>query len=204
MIFIKYKKNLVIFILYMIIIFLLLLLCVKLFYKEEKIINNDIKTSLISFDDKLNKINVKYPRFKNDRINSVITNVIYNYIKDFKKNNKKKHLYIDYNLYYIDKYVNIVFNIDNSLSNIKYKNILINLDNNSISYISDLFNEDELKDKINNLVYYKYSSDIYNEINNKSINNFTYIISDNRIIVYFNNININIDYIPYVSFNISN
>lgn len=180
-------------------LFLCLLVSVKLFYKEPVEIDDSVVTSKIEYNDDITSIYVEYPRFKNDNINSIITSILYSYIKEFKESNENKVLDITYSLYFKDDFVNVMFHIENTLNNIKNKNILINLKENKISYITNLYNEEELRNEIYDLVYNKYSEDIYNKIKNESINNFTYIISEDQIDVYFNNIDFeNIDYIPYV------
>ncbi len=188
-------------------ILLLILLVVKNLFNNESYNErfNQISTSTIKSEDKLTTIYVEYPRFnKNDEINKIITDMIYSYIKEFKNDNSTKSLDITYKTYYINNFINIVFHIENTLSNIKYKNIIIDLDNSKVSYISSLYDKDYLENEIKKLVYNKYQTEIYNKISNENINNFTYIISDESIEVYFNNIDWeNIDYIPYIIINLS-
>lgn len=181
---------------------LLVLLVLKNFFYKKSINNeyNQVITSLIKSEGEATNINVEYPRFNdNDKVNKIITDLIYNYVKEFKSEIGNKSLIISYNTYYIKDFVNITFYIQNSLSNIKYKNIIIDLKNNKLSYISSIYNKEYLKSEISKEVYYKYPNEIYNIIRNENINNFTYVLSDEYIEVYFNNIDFdNINYIPYI------
>ena len=111
---------------------------------------------------------------------------------------------MSYKLYYFEDYVNITFNIENTIDKAKNKNILINLKNKELSYITNLYDKDYLEQEINELVYYKYSSDIYDKIKETNINNNTYILDKDKIEVYFNNINFkDLDYIPYVTISLT-
>ena len=195
------KDRFVKYLISIILLFTVLFVIVKIFYKEKIESYDFVQTSTITFDDENTHISVDYPRFDNDEINKIVTNIIYNYTKDFRNNEtSKKSLEITYKLYYLKNFVNITFNIENSLNDIKNKNILIDLKNKKLSYISSVYDEEYLTNEINNLVYYKYSSDIYDKVKSSTINNFTYLIDDNKIDVYFNNIEFkDIDYIPYVS-----
>ena len=191
----QYSKRTVVFLMSVLIVFAILFVSVKLFYKENETVIEESNSSLIEYKDDNTSIHVEYP----DDINKIITNLIYTYVRDFKSNDKKKVLDITYELYNYKDFTNVVFHIENTLNDIKYKNIIINNKTNSIDYISSLFDKDYLYSEINELVFYKYSSDIYSQIRNENINNFTYIIDDNKIVVYFNNVEFNnIDFIPYV------
>ena len=195
-----YIKTLLKYGIYICIVFLIFLMVKALFEKEETSYVENVITSTISHNDDDTNIYVEYPRFQNDDINKIITNSLYSYIRDFKDNSIKKELNITYNLYYLNEYVNITFNIENSLSNIKNKNILINLNKNTLAYITNIYDEEKLSNEIYNLVYHKYSNEIYQKVKSSTINNFTYLISEDKIDVYFNNIEFeNIDYIPYVT-----
>lgn len=205
MIILNYKNILYKYFLCISAVLVTLFLIVNVFYKEPIKETNDINTSLIEYKDEQTEINVEYPRFKSDKINKIITDIIYDYVKEFKNNTKpNKSLIISYKLYYIENYVNITFNIENTISKVKNKNILINLKEQKLSYITNLYDKEYLEDEINELVYYKYSEEIYNKIKESNINNNTYIIDKNKIEVYFNTIDFkNIDYIPYVVINLT-
>lgn len=200
MIILNYKNQLYRYFLYISALLVTLFIIVNVFYKEPSKNLKDVKTSTITYKDELTEVNVEYPRFKDDNINKLITDIIYDYVKEFKKfDTIQKTLLMNYKLYYFDDYVNITFNIENTLEKAKNKNILLNLKKKEISYISNIYDKEYLENEINEIVYYKYQTDIYEKIKESNINNNTYIIDDNKIEVYFNNINFeNLDYIPYI------
>ena len=196
----RYKEAIITYSSCMVIVFLFLFVCVKMFYKESNTISNDITTSTINYEDNLTSIYVEYPRFKNDKINGIISDILYSYIRDFRKSDGNKVLDMSYKLYNVKNYVNITFYIENSLNNEKYKNILIDTDKKELAYITNLYDEENLKNEIFDLVYHKYSTDIYKLIKESTINNFTYIINDEKIDVYFNNIDFqDLNYVPFVT-----
>lgn len=195
------KINICKFIIYISILFIILFVATKLLGTGKTINNNNVTTSIISDNNENYTIYVEYPRFNSDKINSIITNIIYSYIKEFKNNKDNiKVLDITYDLYYFKDYVNITFHLENTLTNIKNLNILIDLKNEKMEYISNIYDQDYLKQNILDLVYKKYSNEIYEAIKSDTINNFTYIISDENIDIYFNNLKLqDIDYIPFVT-----
>lgn len=205
MIILNYKNQLYKYFIYISALLVSLFVIVNVFYKEPTKDIKQVKTSLIEYKDETTEINVEYPRFKDDKINKLTTDILYDYIKEFKKfTTIKKSLIMTYKLYYFDDYVNITFNIENTIDKAKNKNILINLKNEEISYITNLYDKDYLEQEINELVYYKYSTDIYERIKETNINNNTYILDENKIEVYFNNINFkDLDYIPYVTISLN-
>lgn len=205
MIILNYKNQLYKYFIYISALLVSLFVIVNVFYKEPTKDIKQVKTSLIEYNDETTEINVEYPRFKDDKINKLTTDILYDYIKEFKKfTTIKKSLIMTYKLYYFDDYVNITFNIENTIDKAKNKNILINLKNEEISYITNLYDKDYLEQEINELVYYKYSTDIYERIKETNINNNTYILDENKIEVYFNNINFkDLDYIPYVTISLN-
>lgn len=200
----KSYKPIVTYFCYIIVLFFILLLIVNNINIKTNDNVDNIKTSTIKYNDEYTDINVNYPRFKSDNLNAIITKIIYNYIKEFKSfDTIKKALEIDYNIYYIDNYVNITFDIENTINSVNKKNILIDIKNEKLSYISDLYDKNYLENEINSLVFHKYQYDIYEKIKNSNINNHTYEISDKKIVVYFNDISFNeIDYIPSVEINL--
>ena len=205
MIILNYKNQLYRYFIYISALLVSLFVVVNVFYKEPIKDVKEVKNSLIEYTDDTTEINVEYPRFKDDKINKITTDILYDYIKEFKKfTTINKSLIMSYKLYYFDEYVNITFNIENTIDKAKNKNILINLDKKELSYISNIYDKEYLEQEINELVYYKYSTDIYNIIKETNINNNTYIIDKNKIEVYFNNIKFEgIDYIPYVTIPLS-
>lgn len=200
MIILKYKNELFKFFIYIFALLVTIFILSNILIKDNITSPTNVEKTIIQSDEDGTKVYVEYPRFKNDEVNSIVTDYLYSYIKDFKSNEKKdKVLDITYQLYYIDEFVNITFHIENTLNNIKNKNILIDLNNSKLAYITQIYDEEYLKTEINDLVYYKYSSEIYEKIQNSTINNFTYILSESKIEVYFNDIKFdNIDYIPYI------
>jgi len=201
-----YKEKIIKFIICINILLLVLLVLKNLFFKESNDIEyNSITTSLIKTESETTNIYVEYPRFNgNDEVNKIVTDILYNYIKDFKNHEDIKSLDITYKTYFIEDYVNITFHIENTLNKIKTKNIIINLKTNQLSYITSLFDKDYLENEIDKLVYDKYYTEVYNRILNENINNYTYLISDDEIEVYFNNLDWeDFDYIPYVTINLN-
>ena len=165
MILLNYKNNFIKYIIYMSAVFISLFVIVNVCSKYEQKKDENVISSYITYTDELTEINVSYPRFKEDKINKIVSENIYSYVKDFKSYDKlNKSLNIDYDLYYFDNYLNIVYNIENSLTKIKNKNILIDLKNKKLAYISNLYDKDYLTDEINNIVYSKYSNNIYEKI----------------------------------------
>ncbi len=142
------------------------------------------------------------PKYKDTTLNKIVTDWLYRYIKDFKENsaNNKSSLEINYTLYNINNYSNIFFDISNSLNEKdKRKSILINLKDKKLSLITELYNEEELREKID-IVNKKYSSEISNKILTADINTFNYLILEDEFIVYFDNIYYgNISYDPLLN-----
>ena len=201
MIVLKYKNSFVKFLFYNLIMFLVLFIIVNLFDVTKKEEVPLVEKSIIqNYDDNYN-IYVEYPRFHDDKIDTIITDLIYSYVKEFKyEQNNSRSLDMTYELYYFDDYVNIVFHIENTNNIIKNKNILINLNKKELSYITSIYDKEYLNTKIDELVYHKYSTEIYDSIKDSSINNHTYILNEDEIVIYFNDVKFdNIDYIPYIN-----
>ena len=187
MLLLKYRNLIIKFIICSIALIVVFLILSKVFYKKPNDIKKNIITSSIEYTDDKTSINVKYPRFNSDKINKIITDYLYSYIKDFRNNKKNKSLIMKYSLYYINDVVNIQFNIDNSLNNVKYYNMFIDLKKESITYISSIFDEEYLKNDIYHEIIKKYSKDFYNKLSKYTVNNYTYIFNNNYLVVYFNN-----------------
>lgn len=205
MMLLNYKNNFIKYIIYMSAVFISLFVIVNVYSKYEPKKDEDVVPSFITYTDELTEINVSYPRFKDDKLNKIVSENIYSYVKDFKSYDKlNKNLNIDYDLYYFDNYLNIVFNIENTLTKIKNKNILIDLKNKKLAYISNLYDKDYLTNEINDIVYSKYSNDIYEKIKLSNIDNHTYVIDNNKIDVYFNDIlDKDINYVPKITIKLS-
>lgn len=205
MILLNYKNNFFKFFIYISALLISLFIIVTVFDKHVDNKNNNVTKSVLEFKDETTSVYVEYPRFKSDKITNIVTNIIYPYVREFRDREENKVLDMTYNLYYFDDYVNITFHIENTLNKIKNKNILINLKKEKVDYITTIYDQDYLSNEIKELVYYKYSSDIYNKIKDSVINNFTYVMNDTKLDIYFNNIEFdNLDYIPYVSIVIDN
>lgn len=200
MILIKYKANIITYIFSCVVLIVLMLFLSKIFYvKKEALAFNEVLVSKIEFKENNTSIYVEYPRFnENDEINQLISDDIYKYIRSFKSQEGIKTLHIKYKLFDIEDYINIQYYIDNSLSPVKYRNLLLNLNDNRIENITSLYDEDLFSHRLYSLVAENYDSDIYSEVLNKNINDFTYIYDEDNLFVYFNNIR----EIPYVAINI--
>ena len=99
MIILNYKNQLYKYFLYISVVLVSLFIIVNVFYKEPVKDLKDVKTSIITYKDEITEVNVEYPRFKDDKINKLITNIIYDYVKEFKKfDTIKKSLIMDYKL----------------------------------------------------------------------------------------------------------
>ncbi len=196
MIIFDYKERVVKFIFCSILLIIVMLMLSKVFYVEEnKLEYNEVVTSRINYKDDTTSIYAEYPRFNgNDEINKIISDNLYKYIREFKEYEASKALDITYNLFYIDNFVNIQYHIENTLNNIKNKNIFLDLNNNSISYITSIYDEDKFSNELYNEVNNKYD-DLYKKIEKTTINNFTYIYDEDKLNVYFNDI----EDIPYIS-----
>lgn len=189
MILLKYKELFIKYVFCSILLVVVMMVLSKVFYKKPVMDSSNLYfTSNINYLDDKTKIDVEYPRFYNDKINKIITDNLYSYIKEFKTHDINKTLEIKYDLYHINNYVNIQYKIFNSIDNIKRDNILLDLNNSSIAYIGSIYDEEYLKNEIYTYVNNKYSKDIYDKVISETINNYTYILSDDSMEVYFNNI----------------
>ncbi len=180
-------------------------------YNFEYIKNNNDKLEkrLISAESNNYKMLVYYPKFHNTKIDNIIADYVYDYIKGFKEEAKKQEytaiLIINYNISFIGDYLNIYFNVFNNLNyNDKNKSILINTKEYKIARITDLYGEAVIKNKIDKTIKSKYSTSIYNKINNMDINTFDYNINGDVVTVYLDNIIFtDVSYIPTATFSIT-
>ena len=102
MILLNYRDRLFRFFIYISIVFITLFLITTFANINSNKIERDVTPSSIIFNNKNTQINVEYPRYKNDRINKIITDNIYNYVKVFKENKENKVLNITYDIYNFD------------------------------------------------------------------------------------------------------
>ena len=194
------KNQIIRYLIYISVLLIILYLIVNVFSSETIKFKSSIVSSNIKFNDENTSINVTYPRFKDDRVDKIISDYIYEYVKEFKQIEDIKTLNIDYEIFYKDNYANIVFYINDSTNNIKYKNILIDLNTKNLSYITYIYDKEYLENNINEIAYYKYSKEIYNLIKVSNVNNHTYLFNDEKIDIYFNDIDLkDISYIPSVT-----
>lgn len=169
--------------------------------------NNTYEKRDIIDETEYYNINVKYPKFNNSKINKIISDYIFNYIKEFKKGIKDNSgsintLEINYNISFIDNFLNIFFKINNSIDkNNNTKNILINLKNYKISSIIELYDEELLINKIYSAVVKKYPAFISNKIVQTNVKIFNYDINNDLITVFFNKsmFDKELTYIPYIT-----
>lgn len=175
-------------------------------YDAFKYDNSTYEKREIIDKNKYYDIKVQYPKFTNTRINKIISDYVFDYVKDFKGNAKindtlMNTLIINYNLSFLNNHLNIFFKINNSLDlKNNTKSILISLEDYKLSTITEVYEEEFLKNKINTNVFKKYPLFISNKILESDINSFNYDINNDLITVYFNNIEFdNIDYKPYIT-----
>lgn len=141
--------------------------------------NKDKKFSYIKIG---NYIEVYYPLFDSDKINNIIQEDIYKYVRGFKKDREADDfLMINYEICYKDEFANVVYHINNKY----YRNIIIDLKREKRSYITNVFDKEFLFNQIKTISFYKYDTSLYNKIINNNINNFTYLIYIDKLIVYF-------------------
>ena len=112
MILLNYKDNLFKYFIYISIVFVTLFVITTFINLDSNKNNNEVEMSNIVFNNETTQINVEYPRYKNDKINKIITDSVYNYVKTFKESKENKVLNVTYNIYNFDNYSNIVFYID--------------------------------------------------------------------------------------------
>lgn len=142
-------------------------------------------------------INIKYPFTSKDNIDNKINEFINNLINK-SKNEVMNSLDINYDIYNIDKYNYIVFNISSSIDDdMIYQSYLIDKDN--INNYSNIFDLEKLKEKVLELANKKYSTTIVDNINKLDFNNLNYLINNSEIIIYFYELKTSkISYVPYI------
>ena len=87
MILLNYKDNLFKYFIYISIVFVTLFVITTFINLDSNKNNNEVEMSNIVFNNETTQINVEYPRYKNDKINKIITDSVYNYVKTFKESN---------------------------------------------------------------------------------------------------------------------
>ncbi len=189
---INIKSSIIKFMLYILLIFSLLFFIKTYFsYSESKTVNNSdtIYKNLLEDTTEKYYYKVYYPKFNNPVINETIKNYIYPKVKKFKRETKKhtnqQSLIINYELYFKNNYVNIFFNIKNSIEPKDIaKSITIDLNTYEVVTIDKIFDENYLKNNILESVFKKYNTEIYNEVTKDTIKGFNYKISEKSITVF--------------------
>lgn len=205
------QKDIVKYLMCSLFVFALLFIARLIFVKEDALtlqpdriyIKNNIYTET---ENEL--IDVDYPKFKDEKVNQVITNWVYRYIKEFKENSKDKEsnkLEINYSLYFKDNYVNILFDINNSLKPKDiYKSMLINLPKATLSDITEVYDKAEIEKELL-LVSKKYPSFVSQVILQQDINNFDYLVGEDGYAIFFTNLTYEkeISYTPELKINLN-
>lgn len=172
--------------------------------------NTVIKTKDYYENEKEFNINVLYPKFINMKIDAYSRLYVSNYIKEFKKriDTEKEYLRIDYKVSFLKDNLIINLSIDDT-TNPKIKNKSFIVDTRSGNKIKNIdflkkqeISEYLVKDKLNK----KYSKSVNEELQKMDIDdaNVSITIINNKIIVTFNDIKQEINYVPYVEFNMKN
>lgn len=172
--------------------------------------NTVIKTKDYYENEKEFNINVLYPKFINMKIDAYPRLYVSNYIKEFKKraDTEKEYLRIDYKVSFLKDNLIINLSIDDT-TNPKIKNKSFIVDTRSGNKIKNIdflkkqeISEYLVKDKLNK----KYSKSVNEELQKTDIDDTSVSVSivNNKIIVTFNDIKQEINYVPYVEFNMKN
>ena len=157
----KLKRNLIIL---FSLAFVILAFCLLLSPKEnDKKTQNTIKKGLedkeIVLETENYTINIDYPLYNVEDIDKVIDQYLDERINDITKSELVNSLNIDYEIFKVDKFDYLVFDIQSSLDeNLKYKTFLID-GNNVISY-DYVLDVEKAKEKIINYLDIKYSKDL--------------------------------------------
>lgn len=206
--YIKKMNKMTLYIILVSLLYILLIIASLIFNKERveySYTNFEYKKTNIFEETENYKIDVNYPRFRNEKLSSIITDYLYKYVGDFKKTSKDKEgketLIINYELNKIDGYMNIFFSINNTLKpNDKYKSILVDNKEKVEVDISKLYGENilnEIKDMINK----KYPEFVYKEIEEYTLKDFSYEIKEDYVNIYINKevLKLDVNYELYVT-----
>lgn len=185
----------------LVIIFLLTVLLFFVYFKSSEIVGK------VKIYNNLGVTNViKYPVFKNKKLNNQINRIIYDLNKDnvkFINNTDFKNIsvyhYIDYDLYISKNNIGIVFydivkNDNLEKYNEKAYAYNFNAHTGEVQKIDEYLNM-SYHSKIKKYIKHFFINN--NIVYNKNINDYTYIINDNGLKIYMNNIHGN-QSIPYV------
>ena len=183
---------------------LLLLLCYILFPTKEK--NENIEPAIkkgledkeIVLENENYKINIDYPLYNVENIDKVIDEYLDLRINEITESELINSLNIDYEIFKIDEFDYLVFDIQSSLDeNLKYKTFLIN-EKDVVSY-ENVIDIEKVKEKVINYLDVKYSESLVENINNLDFNYVNYLFNNEGVKLYFNEVKTSsISYVPNV------
>ena len=183
---------------------LLLLLCYILFPTKEK--NENIEPAIkkgledkeIVLENENYKINIDYPLYNVENIDKVIDEYLDLRINEITESELINSLNIDYEIFKIDEFDYLVFDIQSSLDeNLKYKTFLIN-EKDVVSY-ENVIDIEKVKEKVINYLDVKYSESLVENINNLDFNYVNYLFNNEGVKIYFNEVKTSsISYVPNV------
>ena len=183
---------------------LLLLLCYILFPTKEK--NENIEPAIkkgledkeIVLENENYKINIDYPLYNVENIDKVIDEYLDLRINEITESELINSLNIDYEIFKIDEFDYLVFDIQSSLDeNLKYKTFLIN-EKDVVSY-ENVIDIEKVKEKVINYLDVKYSESLVGNINNLDFNYVNYLFNNEGVKLYFNEVKTSsISYVPNV------
>lgn len=183
---------------------LLLLLCYILFPKKEKngniepVIKKGLEDKEIVLENENYKINIDYPLYNVENIDKVIDEYLDLRINEITESELINSLNIDYEIFKIDEFDYLVFDIQSSLDeNLKYKTFLIN-EKDVVSY-ENVIDIEKVKEKVINYLDVKYSESLVGNINNLDFNYVNYLFNNEGVKIYFNEVKTSsISYVPNV------
>lgn len=183
---------------------LLLLLCYILFPTKEKneniepVIKKGLEDKEIVLENENYKINIDYPLYNVENIDKVIDEYLDLKINEITESELINSLNIDYEIFKIDEFDYLVFDIQSSLDeNLKYKTFLIN-EKDVVSY-ENVIDIEKVKEKVINYLDVKYSESLVGNINNLDFNYVNYLFNNEGVKIYFNEVKTSsISYVPNV------
>lgn len=183
---------------------LLLLLCYILFPTKEKneniepVIKKGLEDKEIVLENENYKINIDYPLYNVENIDKVIDEYLDLRINEITESELINSLNIDYEIFKIDEFDYLVFDIQSSLDeNLKYKTFLIN-EKDVVSY-ENVIDIEKTKEKVINYLDVKYSESLVGNINNLDFNYVNYLFNNEGVKLYFNEVKTSsISYVPNV------
>lgn len=200
----KTYKKIMRFLLVLFSLVLLLLLCYILFPTKEKneniepVIKKGLEDKEIVLENENYKINIDYPLYNVENIDKVIDEYLDLRINEITESELINSLNIDYEIFKIDEFDYLVFDIQSSLDeNLKYKTFLIN-EKDVVSY-ENVIDIEKVKEKVINYLDVKYSESLVENINNLDFNYVNYLFNNEGVKIYFNEVKTSsISYVPNV------